>query len=148
MSLSYDEEIFERARWGFEMSQRFRRICHRFRGTLKLVFEMASAKVVLSTLPRTFAYIFFFTFILFLLFLCILIYVGRRNKDPDLLEAIKSSRKVIKNIGSLGALILIILIYILGSLMFVLVEKVSFGDAEAYAFLLFIYLLVLVLVLK
>ena len=82
MSISNDEEIFVRAPWNFVVSQRFKHICCVFRGTFKLLIEAVFTNALLRALPRTLAYVVFFTFILFSIFLPILMCFARSDEDP------------------------------------------------------------------
>lgn len=148
MSLTSDEEFFERARWGFAISQRFRHICYKFRGTFRLAIQVASTNFLLPTLPRSLAYVVLLFLIISLLSLCVLLYLSGKNKeDPDLFEAIKSSRKSIKDIGFFGAIFLLIFICFFWLSMLVGFDKVSFGDAKKYAILLFISLFVFIIMI-
>ena len=109
---------------------------------------MASTNLLLPTLPRSLGYIVFFTLILFSLFLFILMPHARKNEDPDLLEAMKSAKRVLKSFGFIGVILLMLSVAGLGCLMFVLVDKVESFDAKLLAILVYFYLLILFLLIK
>ena len=147
-SSSYDGEIFERGQWRFAISERLRHNCCRLRGTLRLAVQMASTNLLLPTLPRFLGYVVFFTLILFSLFLFILMHHARKNEGPDLLEAMKSAKRVLKSFGIIGVILLMLSVAGLGCLMFVLVDKVESFDAKLLAILVYFYLLFLFLLIK
>ena len=157
MSLPYDEAIFERRKWNYAaifdrrqwseiVSQRFRHICHRFRGTFRLAIQMTSTNFLLPTLPRSLAYVVFFSLLLFSFFLYILIYFSRSSEDPDLLEAMKSGRKILNSIGSGGLLLLFIAL--LAIWFFMIAEKKNYDDARLFAILFFLCLPFLSIIIK
>ena len=128
------------------MSQRFRHICHRFRGTFRLAIQMTSTNFLLPTLPRSLAYVVFFSLLLFSFFLYILIYFSRSSEDPDLLEAMKSGRKILNSIGSGGLLLLFVAL--LAIWFFMIAEKKNYDDARLFAILFFLCLPFLSIIIK
>ena len=117
--------MFGKRQWNDLVSQRFRHICHRFRGTFRLAIQMTSTNFLLPALPHSLACVGFFTLLLFSLFLYILIYLERSNEDPDLLKAIKSSRRIIWFLGPVGVLILLLFVLFAGLWIFLIAEELS-----------------------
>ena len=149
MSLPYDGAIFERRKWNYAaifkrrqwseiVSQRFRNICYKFRGTFRLAAQITSVNFLLPTLPRSLAYVVLFTLILFSLFLCILIYFARNsNEDPDLLEAMRSGRKIGRNVGFGGVLTIIFLVAFFGIWILSIADKTIHEDDCLFIFIAF-----------
>ena len=132
MSLPYDEEIFRRDQFGgFVLSQRFKHICYRFRGTLKAVGQIISTNFILRALPRSISFDLFFCFIFFLFVLCYLIlseWVDKKNckyTDCDMIDAINSPRKGLEWIGHEGVVFIIIYTFITNTVKVILEGKMS-----------------------
>ena len=148
MTISNGGEIFVRAPWNFVLSHRFRHICSMFQGTFKLLIEAVFTTALLRALPRSLAYVVFFTFILFSIFLFILMCFARSVEDPDLLEAMKSTKKVIESVGFIAVDWLCALVAVLGVVMFSKIEKLSPAVAFSSAFFVLLYLRVLIIIIN
>lgn len=150
MSLPYDEEIFKRGQFGgFVLSQRFKHICYRFRGTFTAAAQIISTNVVLRALPRSIAYSLFYCFIFLILLLCCLIiseWIDKKNckyTDCDMTDAIRSRKKVLDWIGGEGVLLIIIFISVASTVRVILIERMNTSTGLWYGLLIFFILIVL-----
>lgn len=57
MSSSYDPSLFERSDNSFQLSQRYKHVCHKFYGAFKVAFQMVSTSAVLNYSPRPLVYL-------------------------------------------------------------------------------------------
>ena len=150
MSSLYDGDVFERGQWSLTLSQRFRDVCHTFRGTFKLAIQSIFTNCLQRALPDYLYRAIAFNFLFFSIILYAILFEeliarrkGRHHADRDLFDVI---RRLAEHIGWVYAVFLFFMVCMLGELLYI-GKLLNFPLTVNFYYLICIILLVIMILL-